>query len=255
MKSRNWDHLESRFLVLVELAIVILLKLVPQLEVTYGYQTDGIYQNQAEIDAGPVDQIATPRPGDFRWVDVNNDGLINADDRTVIGNYLPDFTYGIKNTFSYQNLSFSFLIQGVEGSEVLNLTRRHLGNGEANFNSYKEFVNRWQSEANPGNGEIPRANRQTGNSNNRPSSYQVEDASYIRLRNVTLAYTFPSSVLGNTFSSLRLSVSGTNLLTITDYVGFNPEVNNIEDNVNVQGEDYGAYPLSKIFTFGLNASF
>jgi len=221
----------------------------------YGYQTDGIYQNQAEIEAGPVDQIATPQPGDFRWVDVNNDGFINQDDRTVIGNYLPDFTYGITNTFSYENVSFSFLIQGVQGSEVLNLTRRHMGNGEANYNSYRDWVNRWVSESNPGNGEIPRANRQTGNSNNRPSSYQVEDASYIRLRNVTLAYTFPKSVLGNTFSGMRIAVTGTNLLTITDYLGYNPEVNNNDDNVNVQGEDYGAYPLSRVLTFGLNASF
>lgn len=221
----------------------------------YGYVTDGIYQNQAEIDAGPVDQIATPQPGDFRWKDINNDGFINAEDRTVTGNYLPDFTYGITNTFTYENLSFSFLIQGVEGSEVMNLTRRHMGNGEANYNSYADWVNRWQSESNPGNGEIPRANRQTGNSNNRPSNYQIEDASYIRLRNVTLAYTFPKGALNNTFSSLRIAVSGTNLLTITDYLGYNPEVNNFEDNVNVQGEDYGAYPLSKIFTFGINASF
>ncbi len=221
----------------------------------YGYQTDGIYQTQAEIDAGPVDQVATPRPGDFRWVDVNNDGFINASDRTVTGNYLPDFTYGMTNSFGYSNFNLSFLIQGVQGSEVLNLTRRHLGNGEANFNSYAAWNERWRSPQDPGNGEIPRANRQTGNSNNRPSSYQVEDASYIRLRNVTLSYTFPKSNLGTTFSGLRLYVSGTNLITITDYLGFNPEVNNIEDNVNVQGEDYGAYPLSSVFSFGVNASF
>ena len=221
----------------------------------YGYQTDGIYQNQAEIDAGPTDMIATPRPGDFRWKDINEDGLITSADRTVVGNYLPDFTFGINNTFSMSNFDFSFLIQGIQGSEVLNLTRRHMGNGEANYNSYRDWVNRWQSEANPGNGEIPRANRQTGNSNNRPSNYQVEDASYVRLRNVTLAYTFDKGVLGNAFSNLRLYVSGTNLITMTDYLGFNPEVNNQEDGVNVQGEDYGAYPLSKVFTFGLNASF
>lgn len=221
----------------------------------FGYMTDGIYQTQAEIDAGPVDQIATPQPGDFRWVDINNDGFINADDRTAVGNYLPDYTYGMTNTFSYDNFSFSFLIQGVEGAEVLNLTRRHMGNGEANYNSYRDWVDRWRSPENPGNGEIPRANRQTGNSNNRPSNYQVEDASYFRLRNVTLAYNFPQSLLGNTFSQLRLSISGTNLFTQTDYLGYNPEVNNIEDNVNVQGEDYGAYPLSRIITFQVNASF
>ena len=221
----------------------------------YGYMTDGIYQTQAEIDAGPEDQIATPRPGDFRWVDVNNDGVINAADRTVIGNYLPDYTYGMTNNFSYANFNLSVLIQGVQGSEVLNLTRRHMGNGEANYNSYAAWTERWRSPEQPGNGEIPRANRQTGNSNNRPSSYQVEDASYFRLRNVTLSYDFPTVQLGKTFSSLRIYASGTNLLTITDYLGYNPEVNNQEDSVNVQGEDYGAYPLSRVFTFGLNASF
>ena len=222
----------------------------------YGYQTDGIYQNQAEIDnSGIVDQIATPQPGDFKWVDVNNDGFINSADRTTIGNYLPDFTYGINNRFEYNNFEFSFLLQGVEGNEVLNLTRRHMGNGEANYNSYSEWNNRWRSEAEPGNGLIPRANRQTGNSNNRPSNYQVEDASYLRLRNVTLAYTIPENSLNGKLDRLRLYLSGTNLFTKTDYLGFNPEVNNQDDNTNVQGEDYGAYPLSSVITFGINAKF
>ena len=104
---------------------------------------------------------------------------------------------------------------------------------------------------------IPRADRRQNahGNNNRPSSFQVEDASYIRLRNVTLAYTFPSSALGNYLDRLRIYLTGTNLITITDYVGFNPEVNNQSEFVNVQGEDYGAYPLSSIFTLGLNATF
>ena len=187
--------------------------------------------------------------------DIDGDGFINANDRTVIGNYLPDYTFGITNSFSYDKISFSFLIQGVQGSEVLNLTRRHMGNGEANYNSYVEWTERWRSESDPGNGEIPRANRQTGNSNNRPSNFQVEDASYIRLRNVTLSYDFGNNVIGNQIGSLRLYVSGTNLFTRTDYLGYNPEVNNIEDVVNVQGEDYGAYPLSRVWSFGLNATF
>lgn len=222
----------------------------------FGYKTDGIYQNQAEIDnSGIVDQIATPRPGDFKWVDVNNDGFINSADRTTIGNYLPDFTYGLNNRFEYDNFEFSFLLQGVEGNEVLNLTLRHMGNGEANYNSYSEWNNRWRSESQPGNGLIPRANRIGGNSNNRPSDYQVEDASYLRLRNVTLAYNFPESALGDKINNLRVYLSGTNLFTKTDYLGFNPEVNNQDDNTNVQGEDYGAYPLSSVITFGLNAKF
>jgi TonB-linked SusC/RagA family outer membrane protein len=222
----------------------------------YGYQTNGIYQNQAEIDnSGIVDQIATPQPGDFKWVDINKDGFINASDRTVIGNYLPDFTYGINNDFEYKNLSFSFLFQGVEGSEVLNLTRRHMGNGEANYNSYADWTERWRSEAEPGNGQIPRANRQTGNSNNRPSDFQVEDASYLRLRNVTFSYDFPEGLIRDRFKSLRLYLSGTNLFTSTKYLGYNPEVNNQEDNLSVQGEDYGAYPLSRVITVGFNAKF
>lgn len=224
----------------------------------YGYKVAGIYQNQAEVDnAIPDNDAPDPRPGDLYFEDVNGDGEINSSDRTVVGNYLPDLTYGVTNKFSYKGFAVSALIQGVEGAEVLNLTRRHLGNGEANFGSYGAWRDRWISESQPGNGEIPRADRLTGNhgNNNRPSSFQVEDASYIRLRNVTVAYTFPGGKLGNQISSLRVYVSGTNLWTSTDYLGYNPEVNNQSQLVNVQGEDYGAYPLSKVMTIGVNASF
>ena len=223
----------------------------------YGYQTDGIYQNQAEIDnSGLVDQVAggDNRPGDFKWVDVNGDGIINPDDKTVIGNYLPDFTYGMSNRFEYRDLEFSFLIQGVQGNEVLNLTRRHLGNGEANFNSYADWTNRWKSEADPGNGLIPRAITNDLGKNNRESNFQVEDASYLRLRNVTVAYNFPASELGEKIDDLRIYLSGTNLFTQTDYIGFNPEVSN-QSNTNAPGEDYGAYPLSSVITVGINAKF
>jgi len=221
----------------------------------YGWVVAGIYQTQAEIDAAIPDVDAPdPRPGDFFFKDVNGDGVINTDDRTVTGNYLPDFTWGVTNRFSYKNFELSVLLQGVHGNEVLNLTRRHLGNGEANFGSYAAWTQRWISPSQPGNGEIPRADRRTGahGNNNRPSSFQVEDASYIRLRNLTLAYTFPTKVLGSVLKGLRIYASGTNLFTITNYIGYNPEVNNQSGLINVQGEDYGAYPLSRIFTFGVN---
>ena len=173
----------------------------------------------------------------------------------ALGNYLPDFTYGITNSFEYDNFKLSFILQGTQGNEVLNLTRRHMFNGEANYNSYVDLVDRWRSEASPGNGSIPRANRQTGNTNNRPSNYQVEDASYLRLRNVNLSYNFPVDTFGNVIKDLRLYVSGTNLFTSTDYIGFNPEVNNQNGNLLAQGEDYGAYPLQKVVTLGINAKF
>ena len=224
----------------------------------YGYVVEGIYQTQQEITNAPIDKLAAkPAPGDFRFKDVNGDGVIDANDRTVIGNYQPKYTFGITNKFSYKKMELSFLIQGVEGAKVLNLTRRHLGNGEANTNSYAFENNRWKSPQDPGDGKTPRADRlgDLHGFNNRPSSYQVEDASYIRLRNVTFAYTLPEKISGKYFSSIRFYASGTNLFTKTGYIGYNPEVNNQSTVSGVQGEDYGAYPLSRNFTFGINASF
>lgn len=225
----------------------------------YGYVVDGIYQNQQEIDNAPVDtQAPNPAPGDFKFKDIDGDGEITPNDRTVTGSYFPDFTWGITNRFGYKGLDLSFLIQGVEGNEVLNLTSRHLKNGEANFNSYAVFNNRWRSEAEPGNGIYPRADRLSGNhgNNNRPSSFQVEDGSFIRLRNVTLGYTLPTKdVFGSSIEKLRFFITGTNLFTQTDYLGYNPEVSNSPNSSLTPGEDYGAYPLTKSFTLGLNLSF
>jgi TonB-linked SusC/RagA family outer membrane protein len=224
----------------------------------YGYVVDGIYQNQTDITNAPVDtQAPNPAPGDLKFKDVNGDGQITAADRTVTGSYFPDFTWGITNNFSYKGVDLSFIIQGVEGNEILNLTRRHLGNGEANFNSYAMWNNRWKSEENPGNGIIPRADRETGKhgNNNRPSSYQVEDGSFIRLRNITFGYTFPENkILNGRIDKLRLYITGNNLFTFTDYLGYNPEVSNISGGLT-PGEDYGAYPLNKTIVFGINLNF
>ena len=224
----------------------------------YGYVVEGIFQTQAEIDAAPKDALAPARrPGDFRFKDVNGDGKIDANDRTVTGNYLPDFTYGITNKFAYKGFDLTIFFQGVQGSEILNLTRRHLGNGEAATNSYALWTERWMSVENPGNGTIPRADRLTDlhGGNTRPSSFQVEDGSYFRLRNLAIGYTFPKAMLGQKFQSFRAYVSGTNLFTSTKYLGFNPEVNNQAGLTGVQGEDYGAYPLNRNFTFGISATF
>ncbi|PRX54931.1 TonB-dependent receptor [Flagellimonas meridianipacifica] len=225
----------------------------------FGYIVDGIYQSQEEIDNAPFDtQAPNPAPGDFRFRDVDGDGEITPDDRTVTGSYFPDFTWGINNRFSFKGIDLSFLIQGVEGNEILNLTSRHLKNGEGNFNSYAVFNDRWRSPSEPGNGSFPRADRQTGNhgNNNRPSSFQVEDGSFIRLRNVTLGYTLPADkIFGDSVDRLRIYVTGTNLFTITDYLGYNPEVSNISTNSLTPGEDYGAFPLTRNFTMGINLSF
>ncbi|WP_157470697.1 SusC/RagA family TonB-linked outer membrane protein [Gracilimonas tropica] len=230
----------------------------------YGYVVDRVYQSQAEIDAdnanapgGDYDLMApAPRPGDFRFKDINGDGVVNADDRTVIGSYHPDFTYGITNRFNYKGFDLSIFLQGVQGREVLNLTSRHLLNGEANFNSYAALNERWISESQPGNGEHPRADRNSAahGNNNRISSYQVQDGSYLKIKNITLGYNFPPELIDGLFSSARIYVSATNVAMFTDYIGFNPEVS-LQTNSLTPGEDYGAYPLSRTIQFGINLDF
>lgn len=223
----------------------------------WGYQVVGIFNTQQEIDAAPNDtQANNPTPGDFQFKDVDGDGQITPDDRTVIGSYHPDFTWGINNTFSWRNIDFSFFFQGVEGREVLNLTSRHMRNGEANFGSYAILNDRWRSPEQPGNGIEPKAERTSGGNNNRPSSYQVEDGSYVKLRNITLGYTLPPHLTRNMFRQVRLYAAVTNVAIWTDYIGFNPEVNLSQGaSAITPGEDYGAYPLSRAFQIGLDISF
>ncbi|MGN6530735.1 MAG: SusC/RagA family TonB-linked outer membrane protein [Ginsengibacter sp.] len=221
----------------------------------YGYIAEGIYQSQEEILKAPKDMLAPdPAPGDIRFKDVNGDGKITPEDRTILGSYFPDFTFGLNNKFRYKNFDLGIFIQGVQGREILNLTRRQMLSGVANFNSYAILKDRWVSPGNPGNGIFPRADRNTGlhGNNMRESSYQVEDGSYIRLRNVTLGYEFKWEKVSN---KIRVYVSGTNLWMATKYIGFNPEVNNQQNSSLTPGEDYGAYPLSKTVMLGLNISF
>ncbi len=221
----------------------------------YGYEVVGIFQTQSEIDNAPVDLEGNPTPGDFQFRDVNEDGFIDADDRTILGSYHPDFTWGMTNRFNWKNIDFSFFLQGVEGREVLNLTARHLKNGEANFGSYAVLNDRWRSPQDPGNGKHPKAERASGGNNNRASSYQVEDGSYIKLKNITLGYNLPQSLIANFAQSVRLYGSVTNVAISTDYIGFNPEVNLQPGSGLTPGEDYGAYPLSRAFQFGIDISF
>ncbi|MEI6276471.1 MAG: SusC/RagA family TonB-linked outer membrane protein, partial [Prolixibacteraceae bacterium] len=226
----------------------------------YGYQVVGIYQTMAQIAAAPVDLLVGTgvnggaRPGDIQFKDVNGDGKITTADRTTVGKYMPDYTYGITNRFKYKNLDLVIFFQGVQGRQILNLTTRHLLNGEANFNSYAEYNNRWISVSQPGNGVIPRADRNSSlhGNNMRPSSFQVEDGSYFRLRNATLGYDVP---LNKTSQKLRIYVSGNNLFTMTKYLGFNPEVQQQSTTSITPGEDYGAYPISSTYMIGFNFTF
>ena len=158
----------------------------------YGYRQLGIFQNQAELDAYP--HFADTRAGDVKLEDVNGDKVLNANDRTLIGNNQPDFVYGITNTLSFKGIDLNIVAQGVQGGEILNLSRRFYENREGNAQQLTTVLDRWQSAQQPGNGTVPRANTRTTGNNNQVSTRWVEDGSYFRIRNITLGYNIPQTL-------------------------------------------------------------
>ncbi|WP_223860948.1 TonB-dependent receptor [Spirosoma validum] len=219
----------------------------------YGYKQIGIFQNQADLDANPHD--ITSRPGDVKYVDVNGDGKITANDRTNIGNNQPDFIYGLTNSSSYKGFDLNVAIQGTQGAKALNLGRRFFDNVEGNQNQLTTVLNRWRSESEPGDGITPRANARTTGINNVVSSRWVEDASYLRIQNVSLGYRLPTDLINKVkLQQVRIYVSAQNLYTWTKYLNYNPEVSNYEGPLSA-GIDYGTYPLARTVTFGLSAGF
>lgn len=217
---------------------------------------DGIFSTQEELNQYP--HFDNTEVGDFRFVDVDGDGVLDVNkDRAIVGNYAPDFTYGFSNTFDYKGFDLGIAFQGSYGGEILNLSKRYVANGEGNFNNTRELLNRWQSEANPGDGNTNRANRKARGNNGRTSTWHVEDGSYLRLQNLSLGYSLPNLVLEKlNLSKLRIYVVGNNLYTWTDYTGYNPEVNlNSGSDQLTPGLDYGVYPLSKTYSLGVNVSF
>ena len=219
----------------------------------YGYKQIGIFQNQADLDKYPHDP--TSRPGDVKFEDVNKDGKITADDRTIIGNSQPDFIYGLTNTFRYRNFDLMVAIQGQQGGQILNLSRRFFENLEGGQNQLTTVLNRWQSEDKPGNGIVPRANQRTTGNNNAISDRWVEDASYLRIQNVSIGYQLPEKLLQHIrVQQARIYLSAQNLYTFTNYLNYNPEVSNYEGALT-SGVDYGRYPLARTFVVGVNIGF
>ena len=193
-------------------------------------------------------------------MDVDGDGVLDTNkDRAVVGNYMPDFTYGFGGSINFRDFDLGFNFQGVYGNEILNLNKRYIDNMEGNVNGTTIALDRWRSEENPGNGQVNRANRKTKGNNGRTSTWHVEDGSYLRLQNLSLGYTLPSSLTQRFhIQKLRAYVSGQNLYTWTNYSGYNPEVSLRHDKAKASltpGEDYGTYPLARTFTFGLNITF
>ena len=223
----------------------------------YGYETNGIYQNQAEVEADLGTAQTVVQPGDIRFVDRNGDGIINTLDKTKIGNQYPDFTYGLNINAAYKKFDFNCFISGVQGGDVFNANKFDLEGMNRLFNAGTGVLNRAivvdGVVTNP-SATLPRAFGTNGNAANASSRY-VEDGSYARLKNVTIGYTFSGDMFKRYFSSIRFYVSGQNLVTITNYSGLDPEIAPIDGNANSAGIDTGRYPQPKSLIFGLNVTF
>ncbi|TKC62332.1 TonB-dependent receptor [Pedobacter hiemivivus] len=220
----------------------------------------GVFKNQAELDAYPhyTDtqgnyDLNTAKPGDFKFKDVDGDGVIDlTKDRELVGNYLPKFTYGFATSFEYKNIDLSAAMQGVYGNKILNLSRRYFANKEGNMNNMISSLDRFISESNPGSGNDVRANRVAKGSNGTTSTWHVENGSYLRIRNIALGYTLPEKLAKKiAMSKVRLYVAMQNPFTFTKYSGYNPEVTN-RSEATTNGEDYGVYPTAKTTSIGIN---
>ena len=208
---------------------------------------DGVFHNQAELDSYP--HFDSTQVGDFRFIDANGNGQLEQDaDRVIVGNYMPDFYYGFGFSLGYKGLDFTAAFQGVYGNEILNLERRYLCNMEASSNMMKLSLQRFPY------GELNRATRKsTGNNGSSTSTFHIEDGSYLRLQNLSLGYTLPSVWTRKArIEKARIYLQGSNLLTLTNYTGYNPEVNKNSSDALRPGEDYCSYPLPRTFSVGIN---
>ncbi len=246
----------------------------------YGWVVDGIFKTQGEIDAlnpdpanGVYYQTNSTSRGDIKFKDINGrdadgnltgqpDGVVDEDDRTYIGSYLPDFTYGLNFTASYKGFAASLFIQGVHGNEIYNGTKVLTQGMMRLFNADKDVLDAWTPQNT--DTDIPRAISGDPNHNARTSDRFIEDGSYLRIKNLTLSYDLPSklmsSMLNGTVSGVKLYLTAQNLLTFTKYTGWDPEIGASSTysgtNTNLlQGVDFGFYPQPRTFIFGINMSF
>ncbi|HEX8330735.1 MAG TPA: TonB-dependent receptor [Hymenobacter sp.] len=226
----------------------------------YGYVKEGLIQTQEELLAlnaaanvgNPKNdkfyQLSGTAPGDIKYRDLNGDGTITDADRQFIGNPNPNFTFGMTNTASFKGFDLSFFIQGVQGNDVYNLNRYITESAlYSTTNGTTRILNRWTG---PGtSNDIPRAVNGDPNNNLRVSTHYIEDGSFVRLKNLTFGYTLPKSILNRIAANqLRVYVTGQNLITLTKYTGFDPEV-------SASGVDLGIYPQARVFMGGLSIGF
>lgn len=227
--------------------------------VFYGWKTNGLYQTVEEINTDPALAKDTRRtnnliaPGDVRFVDLNNDGQINNDDRTILGSPHPDFTYGLNASFSYKGFDFTAFILGVAGGQIYNADRMQGIDPTYPFNMYAETANRWNGAGT--SNTIPRMTTRRNNTNHRTSDLFLEDADFLRLKNLTIGYSLPTVVSKKIgIERLRFYATGQNVFTLTNYSGIDPELGIVNGNLQFN-VDYAQYPQAQTWIFGLTANF
>lgn len=217
--------------------------------------TAGYFNSQEEVDAYAKDgkkiQPAA-EPGDIKFVDANNDGVINDDDRVFQGSPFPDFTFALNGNMRYKNFDLSIGLQGVLGNKIYNATRQTLEDVTKGSNFLASCLDYWTPENK--NASHPRLTWDDPNRNTRAESDRyLENGSYLRLRSVQLGYTFPQTWFKGAIQHARVYINAENLFTITSYSGYSPDVN--ADNANYQGFDNFIYPTNRTFMLGLNVTF
>lgn len=218
---------------------------------SYGYQGVNLIEGGQPLGnffGYAVEQI-NPSNGNIEYRDIDGGGFLNAADRTIIGNAMPDFTFGFTNSLSYKGISLDVLITGSQGNDIFNASRIDLEGMQDPKNQSVAVLQRWQKEGDITN--IPRANDPNAVL---ASDRFIEDGSYARLKSVTLSYNFQKMFWG--LSSMKIYATGQNLATLTNYSGFDPEVGSNNESTGVaRGIDYGTYPQVRTFIFGLKIQF
>jgi TonB-linked SusC/RagA family outer membrane protein len=236
----------------------------------WGYQVDGIFQNDADLANHPQVKPGKDRPGQFYYKDISGpngkpDGIIDVNDRTTIGNNYPKFIAGMTNHFTYGHFSLDIQLNASYGGSTYNLLFKELVKGtDGSRGAPKWLLNRWKSPEDPGNGKVPAVTTVGRGFDGNGSSYWIQNNSYLRIRNVVLGYDFSGASLKKmNISRLRIYASVYNLATFTKYLGYDPESNtsyyyDTPDNTGgslVSGADYLSYPTARSFSVGLNLGF
>ena len=220
----------------------------------YGYKVIGVYSTE-DINNPNVPKYAGAEAGDPKVENRDGNTVIDAGDRTILGNYQPDFTWGLTNNFSFKGIEFSFILTGTQGNEIMNQNARFLGFYNGARNLYASRSNFWKSDAEPGDGMTPKPRTTPNTIESNSSSMWVEDGSFVRIKNIRLGYSFPSSITKKLrLGSMKVYVNMENVHVFSDYSNYDPEGSTFQTGYRV-GYDYGAYPNPFACTFGLNIGF